>query len=286
MHTVSRRLKAFRWMVYPLLGYLAFCVYMYASQDRMLYHPVSISRADAQKQLERLYPRARMLDDKSALVFEDDRPVIATAILFHGNGGHALHRHRIYDAFAARGIRLIVAEYPGYGWRDGSPTEKLLVDEGLALYESVRNEMPQDHPVMIVGESLGSGVAVQVAARSTRPPARLVLLTPFTSVADVAAGIFWMLPVRLLLRDSYDSMAHIGLYRGPVSILVTENDEIVGSDSGLALHRAADRRGMTSLVFLRNAGHNGWWHLMSGADWDSLLVAAPVSRQFIGLAED
>lgn len=268
------RSRALLWALYLAAGYAAFCALMYFMQDRFLYHPASVSRSAAEQQLTQ-FARARIMDDVHAVVLEEEKPPAATAILFHGNGGHAINRTAMYAAFAARGIRLVIAEYPGYGWRGGSPSETVLIGEGLALYETLRRQVPDGHPVMLVGESLGTGVAVQVAVKAEKPPSRLVLLTPFTSVSDVASQMFWMLPTTLLLRDTYDSAAHIDGYAGPVSVMVAGKDDIIGPDTGLALHRAAEKRGRTSLVLLPESGHNGWWRRISKEDWDTLLISDP-----------
>jgi uncharacterized protein len=223
--------------------------------------------------------RATLLEPFDAVVVEPpvDVPVRGTAILFHGNAALGIDRGYLAPVFAARGLRLVLAEYPGYGARAGAPSERVLVDDGGELYGEVLRRYPTG-PVLLVGESLGSGVVVQVAVRAaSRPPDRLILLTPFLSLAETAARAYPFLPGRYLVKDRFDSVGQLPRYRGPVSILVAANDEVVGADQGRSLAELARSRGETAYVELEEAGHNSWTALMTDALWTELLGFAAVS---------
>ena len=120
-------------------------------------------------------------------------------------------------------------------------------------------------PLFLVGESLGSGVATYLASTLPAQVAGLLLVTPFTSLTDVAAGHYPFLPVRALLRERYDSLVALEDYRGPVAFLIAGSDEIVPAALGRKLHDSY--RGPKWLREQAGAGHNtldfdpaaGWW---------------------------
>jgi pimeloyl-ACP methyl ester carboxylesterase len=130
------------------------------------------------------------------------------------------------------------------------PTERALVDDGSALVADIAARHPE---VVLIGRSLGSGVAVQVARR--HPPARLVLVTPFDSLAAVARRHYPWLPVDLLLRDRYDSAAHAASIHVPTTLVAAADDAIVPAEHARALARAF-APGRARLVVLAGAGHN------------------------------
>ena len=251
---------------------IAVLVALYALQRRLIYFPGRIRRADFDAIVQgSLGDQVSVLAPFDAIVFEPPQTasVAATAILFHGNAGLALERAYLAPTFTGRGLRLVLAEYPGYGARGGTPTERSLVQDATALCAEVLASYPNS-PIVLVGESLGAGVAVQVAARMVTPPLRLVLLTPFLSLAETAARVYRFLPVRHLVKDRFDSAGQLPGYRGTVAILVAGEDEVVGASQGRALAALSRLRGDTVYVELP-AGHNSWPALISDAQWTELL---------------
>jgi pimeloyl-ACP methyl ester carboxylesterase len=246
---------------------------LYAFQRSLIYFPRRLTSAQFTDAVQASAGgKAAILAPFDAIVMDPpaDIAVRANAILFHGNAALGIDQLRDARAFAQRGIRLILAEYPGYGPRAGAPTERSIVDDGCALYDAVLKRYPGT-PIMLVGESLGSGAAVQVAARHPVPPARLVLITPFLSLAETAARVYPFLPARHLVKDRFDSARTLPRYRGPVAILVAGNDEVVGADQGRSLAEISRARGPSLLLELPLAGHNSWTALMTDGQWTDLL---------------
>lgn len=189
----------------------------------------------------------------------------ARMLVFHGNAGYALHREYYVWGLQALGNSwdVILFEYPGYGARTGTASADGFRDTAATAVELLLAE--DDRPLYLLGESLGSGVASYLAERFPDQVAGLLLVTPFTSLADVAGHHFPILPVRALLSENFDSAKSLQGYKGPVAFLVAGSDEVVPTDLGQALHDGY--RGPRWLRVVPGAGHNTlpmyprdpWW---------------------------
>ena len=249
----------------------------FAFQRSLLYHPRRIDRAVFPDLVSRQFGReAWILEPFDSIVVEPELSkgghVRGTVLLFHGNAELALDRTDLARAFSRQGFRAVLAEYPGYGTRTGRLNQDAIVDDAVALYRVVRARFAQE-PIELAGVSLGSGVAVQVAARveHNEAPSRLVLLTPYLSIPKTAALALPYLPARYLVLDRFDSERDLPRYAGPVAIGIAADDEVVGAAQGFALARAAQARGPTHVVTFENAMHNDWSERVTDAQWAELL---------------
>lgn len=250
---------------------------LYLLQRSLIYHSPPMSADEFEQAVRhRMGDQAQVLHPFSAIVVEppSGNSVVATVVYFHGNAGLGGDRLILSPSFVDRSLRLVLAEYPGYGPRPGSPSERALVEDAKALYTRVRQQFPHE-PVMLIGESLGTGVASAVAADPgpAGPPARLVLLTPFRSLVQTVAQTLWMLPVRPLVKDHFDVEAALTRFHGPLALLVAGKDEVVGANQGRELADQARRRAVQPLAYveLPTAGHNSWQFALSERQWDELL---------------
>ncbi len=240
-------------------------------QDRLLYYPERASVAD----LARGVPGARpwpSAEDFRALVVEPARgEARATLVVFHGNAGHAGHRGFYAEALAPLGVRVVLAEYPGYGPRSGDPGEAGFAADAAATIASVRREF--GGPLLLLGESLGAGVAAAASARlGHEGVAGIVLVTPWDTLAKVAAHHYPWLPRSLLawgLRDRYDSVANLAGFRGRVAVVLAERDSIVPAAFGQALFDSlpAEKRRFV----IAGADHNDWPDRVDPAWWREVL---------------
>jgi len=164
----------------------------------------------------------------------DGRPVI---FYLHGNGGNIGYRGDRMRRFAREGYGVLMLEYRGYGGNPGTPTEAGLYDDARAGLEFLQREGITADRLVLYGESLGSGVAVHLAAR--RPVAALILESPFTSVAAVAQYHYPYVPAALMIWDRYDSLSRIGRVSAPILILRGERDAVVPAPFSEALFDAA-----------------------------------------------
>ncbi len=176
-----------------------------------------------------------------------------TAIVFNGNAGNRAYRAELAEALRARGLAVLLFDYRGFGDSTGHPSESgLLADARAARAWLLRRGDVDPRRVVYVGESLGTGVAVQLA--SEQAPAALVLRSPFTSMADVGAVHYPFLPVRWLVRDRYASIEYIGRVSAPVLVVAGDRDAIVPIRQSRALYEAIPFR--KAFVTVPGADHN------------------------------
>src|SRR4029453_2534022 len=167
-------------------------------QNYLLYFPTKSDVEDMVSDGLRAWPTPQ---DFRGLVAEPTGPVRGTAIVFHGNAGHAGQRTYYVTALRPLGLRVILAEYPGYGPRAGAVGEESLVadaEQTIALAYRLYGA-----PLLLVGESLGAGVVAAAGARQRDKTAALLLLTPWDRLEHVASYHYAWLPVKWLLRDRY-----------------------------------------------------------------------------------
>lgn len=178
----------------------------------------------------------------------------AVVLVAHGNAGNLTHRTHLLDSLRAAGAAAMVFDYRGYGKSEGTPSEQgVLADARAARAWLAKKTGVPEGEIVLFGESLGGGVAVDLAA--TDGAAGLILLSTFTSLPDVAAKVYPWIPVRLLMRTRLDSLAKIGQFGGPVLQLHGDRDEIVPHELGQRLFEAVSDPGKR-FVTLRGGTHN------------------------------
>jgi hypothetical protein len=249
------------------LAYAAVLVGVALFQQRLLYFPVKAPVESMAVQGLRAWPSAQ---DFRGLVAEPAGAARGTAIVFHGNAGHAGDRVAYAQALTRLGLRVILAEYPGYGPREGSPGEKVLVDDAAqSIGLAQRN---QGGPVLVIGESLGAGVAAAAAGRRPADVAGLLLITPWDRLVHVAGHHYSWLPTSWLLRDRYDSVSNLAAFGRPVMVVVAERDATVPPQFGRALFEglAQPKR----LVLVPEAQHNDWLARVDEVWWREAIAFA------------
>lgn len=244
-----------------LAGLLTLATAMSSFQDRLLYFPAPATVRQMEAGGLRAWPSA---EDFRGLLAEPAGPARATAIVFHGNAGHAGHRAFYAAPLTALGLRVILAEYPGYGPRSGGVGEASLVADAEQTIELA--ERRYGGPVLLVGESLGAGVAAAAATGQRQRVAGLLLITPWDRLEHIAAHHYPWLPVGWLLRDRYDSAAHLASIGRPVVVAVAERDHIVPARYGRALHEALAEP--KRLMVIAGAGHNDWLDAVDSRWWE------------------
>jgi uncharacterized protein len=152
----------------------------------------------------------------------DGHPLI---LYFHGNGGALADRVLRFRQFASSGCGFLAVSYRGYGGSTGSPTQAGLMRDGEAAYREARARGYDGDHIVLMGESLGTGVATALAA--AHEAAALVLDSPFSSAVDVAAAHYRMFPVRWLMLDQFRSDLAIRDVHIPVLIVHGNEDRVI-----------------------------------------------------------
>jgi uncharacterized protein len=218
-------------LIFVATGYVALVALMYVVQRGLMYFPETFRVAPA----EAGFPEAqesvlKTADGESIIVWHvpprDAGPVV---VYFHGNGGSLRYRIDRFRGLTAGGDGLIALSYRGYGGSTGRPTEAGLIEDAKATYGFATSLYPADK-LILWGESLGSGVAIALAAE--QPVGRLILEAPFASAVDIAAGAYPFMPVRWLMKDQFRSDLRIANIRAPVLVLHGDRDAVVPIASG------------------------------------------------------
>ena len=175
-----------------------------------------------------------------------------TLFYFHGNGGNLANRAARFAALQARGIGLVALSWRGYGGSTGTPSEDALLADALHVYDALRAAGMPAQSIVPFGESLGTAVAVYVAAH--REVGAVVLQSPFTTMTEVAQWHYPLLPVSLALRDTYRASDWIGRVQAPLFVIHGRRDTIVPFTFGARLFELATAP--KRLVAVDNGGHN------------------------------
>jgi uncharacterized protein len=176
----------------------------------------------------------------------------ATIIVFNGNAGHRGFRASLAAALHARGYGVLLFDYRGYGGNPGTPTEEGLAADARAARAFLLARPEGASRLVYFGESLGTGVATRLAAEHR--PSALVLRSPFTSMTDVGAFHYPLLPVRWLLRDRFDTASRIAGLGCPLLVVAGDEDRVVPyAQSRRVFDAAAEPK---RFVTIAGADHN------------------------------
>jgi fermentation-respiration switch protein FrsA (DUF1100 family) len=190
-------------------------------------------------------------------------------LFFHGNGGHRLHRYDECDLLNDLGADTVIFDYRGYGDNAGTPTEEGLSHDARAGWEFLTDRRGVDPGcIVLLGESLGGGVAVRLASELCEQgtsPGGLILRSTFSTLSDAASYHYPWLPVRTVLVDRYPSAEQIGQVDCPLLFVHGDEDSIIPIDLGQKLFRAAPSVSANGVpkrfVKLGGANHNNVLHI-------------------------
>jgi len=162
-----------------------------------------------------------------------------TVLYFHGNAGNLAARSARMDGYLGTGLGMFMVSYRGYSGSTGAPSEQANVADAIAAFDWLVDRGVAPNKVVIYGESLGSGVAVQVAL--ARKPAGIILDAPYTSIAALGQRHYPFLPVTWLATERYDIVGRIDELKGiPVLVIHGERDAVTPVEMGRAVYAAAN----------------------------------------------
>lgn len=223
--------------------YLGLCAALWVFQRAFIYFPQPRTTTISATQLR--------LPVTDAQVLVSVRPHAGpdALIYFGGNAEDVLRNLPDFaQAFPNQAIYLL--DYRGFGASSGSPSEEAIQRDALALFDLVHAEHSN---TVIIGRSLGTGVAIRLA--SQRPASRLILISPYSSLEDLAAIKMPFFPVRWLLKDKFESSKYAARISIPTLLIVAEHDEIIPRSNTEKLY-AHFPAGVASLKVIADTGHN------------------------------
>ena len=212
---------------------------MYVFQRRLMYFPDAARTPPAAVGLPQAQElRLESIDGERLIAWHipprGERPVL---LYLHGNAGALNLRAGRFQWLVADGDGLVALSYRGFGGSSGEPSEQGLINDALAAYDFAAAHYPARR-IMLWGESLGTAVAIALAAQ--REVGGVILDAPFTSIADVGAAAYPFAPVRWLVKDAFRSDLRIGKVKAPVLVLHGERDPIVPIRFGERLYALAN----------------------------------------------
>ena len=234
--------------------YLAPVSYLYVFQRSFVFKPGGELAAPADKGLAGVEVRSFEMADGVKLTgwYAPAGAGKPSVLYFHGNAGNLSGRSKRFATVLASGFGLLVASYRGYPGSGGSPGERQLISDGLALYDWLAGQSGQ---IVVHGESLGTGIAVAVVA--SRDARALVLEAPYTATVDIAARQYPWIPVGLLMRDQFRSRERIGDVSEPVLVVHGTDDRVIPVGHGKRLFALANEP--KALAIIDGASHDDLW---------------------------
>jgi alpha-beta hydrolase superfamily lysophospholipase len=221
----------------PVIAYIVVCGLVGVFQRRIMYFPFYKTETGMLAKAHEMACQPWRNAEGAIIGWKSVRsgaPAANRLVLFHGNAGYALMRTHYIDGFEqlddGRLWEVYLFEYPGFGARSGALGQESFTEAGVQAIDALKAE--DSRPIYLLGESLGSGLASTLAQRKSQDIAGVFLLTPYARMADVAAHRFGFLPVRLMLRDPWDNAAALHHFRGPLAMLIAEDDEVVTAAQG------------------------------------------------------
>jgi pimeloyl-ACP methyl ester carboxylesterase len=257
------------------LGYAAVCVMIFLRQRHMLYFPSSMVLADqlAYAPGAGLEPWNDAAGTRIGWKRESREPSASVQrwLVLHGNAGLAVQRAYWADALErvlpGQALSVYILEYPGFGRREGTTTQQNLTAAALAAFDAISSDGKR---TFLLGESLGCAVAAQVAHARSERVGGVVMVSPFNRLADVAGYHYPWLPVRWLVRDSWESDEALRGFAGPVAVLAAERDSVVPAKFAQRLHAGFDGR--------------KWLHVIPGEDHNMFVFDQAWFREAVEFA--
>lgn len=239
-------------LIVALVVYGLVCLAMFAGQNRFLFHPTPATAEPAAYGLADFRRVTIPTSDGLKLVgwLHESAARDKALVYFYGNADALPPYAAFFRRFADAGYSVLGVNYRGYAGSEGKPSEEGFYRDGEAALRFMAERAPIG-AITVMGRSIGSGVAVKLAAEN--PVGALVLISPYTSITNVAAKAFWWLPVRLLLTHRFPSIDRIGAVRAPLLIVHGARDTLIPLSEGEALFAAANQP--KRLEIQRDADH-------------------------------
>ena len=218
-----------------VIAYVVVAIFIYFYQRNLLYHPSENNYQNDKIQFNYKEVNINVENDiklKSWFI-EKDLVKFKTLLIFHGNAGDLSNRIYKLNELYKLEINILLISWRGFSGNNGSPTEKNLYKDAEAAIKWLNQRKISNNQIILYGESLGTGVAVEMAKRKSFNS--VILESPFTSIENSAKIYYPYLPIKLLLKDRYDSINKIKMINSPILIMHGKKDDVVPFSMGKEL---------------------------------------------------
>tara|TARA_B100000900_G_scaffold331420_1_gene292123 strand:- start:1129 stop:1935 length:807 start_codon:yes stop_codon:yes gene_type:complete len=221
-----------------IIIYLLIIFFISFYQRKLLYHPGENNYLDQNTlnhKIEKVYINS---DEKLIGWYFKKNKNFKTLLFFHGNAGKIDNRIYKLNEFSKMDINYLIFAYRGFSGNSGKPYEKGLYRDAKAAKLWLNKKNILDEQIILYGESLGTAVAVDLATENNF--AGIILESPFTSMTELAKKYYPYLPVKLILKDKFDSIKKLNLIEAPILIMHGKKDKIVPFNMGLRIYESAN----------------------------------------------
>ena len=208
-----------------LIFYISVVVFLFFYQRKLLYHPSENNYLDETKLNHKI--EKTFIQSKGKLVswYFKKNPKFKTILFFHGNAGKLDNRVYKLNELSKLDLNYLIVAYRGFSGNTGKPTESGLYEDANSAKIWLNKNGVKDKDIIIYGESLGTAVAVDLASRFKF--SGIILESPFTSMLDLAQKYYPIFPVKIILKDRYESRNKLNEIKSPVLVMHGKKDKIV-----------------------------------------------------------
>jgi len=227
-------------LLFFLLSYFFIVILVYTFQRNLLYHPSENNYYgdDLLVSVERV--KIKTQDNIELLSWYHNKDInnYKTILFFHGNAGSLENRIHKINHFKNMNVNFLLVAWRGFSGNKGQPTEEGLYEDARSAVSWLKSKGVLEKNIVLYGESLGTGVATEIAQDNNF--AGIILESPFTSMIEAGKNVYPYLPVKLLLKDKYESYKKIKKIKIPILIMHGEVDNIVPFYMGKKMYELAN----------------------------------------------
>ena len=223
-----------------IVAYAVVIIFIYFYQRNLLYHPSENNYQDDKIQFsyDEIFIKVDEEVKLKSWLIKKNFKKFKTLVIFHGNAGHLSNRIYKLNELYKLDINILLISWRGFSGNKGSPTEQNLYKDAEAAIQWLNENRVNNNQIILYGESLGSGVAVEIGKKNNFNS--IILESPFTSIENSAKIYYPYLPVKLLLKDRYDSISKIKAINTPILIMHGKKDDVVPFSMGQELFEKAN----------------------------------------------
>ena len=223
-----------------IIAYIVVIIFVYFYQRNLLYHPSenNYQNDTIQFNYQEIFIKVNDEIKLKSWIINKDLKNFKTLVFFHGNAGDLSNRIYKLNELDKLNINILLISWRGFSGNEGYPTEKNLYEDAEAAIKWLNKKKVSNSQIILYGESLGTGVAVEIASKNNF--ISIILESPFTSIENSAKIYYPYLPVKFLLKDRYDSISKIKKINSPILVMHGRKDDIVPFFMGKKLFEIAN----------------------------------------------